>query len=109
MGTKEICFYSNYDKIMKLYYTFVKNCREYDFEFEVEDSDVIDLIRFDLENDGIDPFDDENETIVDDYIENAIDFIKEHFENDAFEAFEDELEYSKSPMGYYGISDRDFV
>ena len=94
---------------MILYYTFHRNGREYDFEFEVDYSNVIELIRADLETDGIDPYDDENEDVIDEYIENAMDDIKSHFENEAKEIWLDELEYENDPLGYYGFSIRDFI
>lgn len=91
---------------MKLYYTFVENCNEYDFEFEVDYSDVVDLIRDDLDADGVDIEDDE---AVNEYIEMAMDDIKEHFYDAAYDEWRDCHEYEKDPWGYYGFSIHDFI
>lgn len=37
------------------------------------------------------------------------DDVKEFFENEAYEEFEDSLTYERDPLGYYGMSSRDFM
>ena len=37
------------------------------------------------------------------------DDVKSFFENEAYEEFEDSLAYERDPLGYYGMSLRDFI
>lgn len=37
------------------------------------------------------------------------DDIKDYYENEAWDAYEDKLLYDRDPLGYYGLSQRDFL
>lgn len=89
---------------MTLYYTFIKNCKEYDYEYEADDTEIFNLIKEEMAEDGYDIYE-VADCFVDEYIENAIDYIKDHFCSAAY----DEWKESKmSAYEYYGLNERDY-
>ena len=93
---------------MTLYYTFVKNCREYEYEYEASDSKVFDIIKDYLAEDGYDIYE-VDDSIIDEYIDMAMDEIKDYFCSEAYEEWKDAKSYSDDPLGYYGFSIKDFI
>jgi hypothetical protein len=93
---------------MLITYTFVKNCKEYEYEYEADDSEVFDLIKDDLAKDGYDIYE-VDDSIIDEYIDMAMDDIKDYFCADAYEEWKDAKSYDDDPLGYYGFSIKDFI
>lgn len=96
---------------MTLFYTFVHNCKEYEFNFEVDYFEVLDIIKPYIIEDGYD-WDDEdevNDDLIDNYIDSCIEEIKEHFYDEAYECWKEHKSYRDDPLGYYGFSTRDFI
>lgn len=93
---------------MTLYYTFVKNRKDYDYEFDVDRYDVLHIVKPYIVADGYNWEEVDDETI-DEYIENCMDEIKEYFYEEAKEQWEDEKAYNDDPLGYYSFSYKDFI
>ena len=86
-----------------------KWCRKRkDIIYIIDYSEVFDLVKKYLIEDGYTPeeLDDED---IDNYIYDYIDELKEHFYDEALEAFKECCDYESDPLGYYGFSISDFI
>ena len=89
---------------MILRYTFIKNCKEYKYEYEIKYSEAFDLIKDYLEYDGYDVYETDEE-IIDEYIDMYISDIKDYFYDQAYQEWEESL---MSPYEYYGLNEDDY-
>ena len=72
---------------MTLYYTFVENCNEYEYEFDADYSEAMKIVYAALKADGYD-IDDEDEItdeLIDEYLEYCDEEIKDNFCEEAYE------------------------
>lgn len=85
---------------MTLYYTFQVGYDDYDdFEYEIDAIEALEAIGVDIDDD-ID---------IEEYAEEYRDEITDYYEDEAYEAWKDEKDYNANPLGYYGMSERDFI
>lgn len=107
---------------MLINYVFDGNDDEYgnDFEYEVDYIDVRDALRHIIKKEFQIKKDDEavlklldfiiKELDADDALEAYFeDDLRDYFYDDAYEAYSDACEYEKDPLGYFGMSQRDFL
>ena len=88
---------------MTLKYTFVKNCKDYDYEFEADNGEVFEFLKHALAKDSYDIYE-VDDCVIDEYTDLLIDDIKELFYDKAHEEWQESM---MSPYEYYGIS-RDY-
>ncbi len=106
---------------MILHYSFGDDYRNYDFDYEIDNQDVQNGIAQIVEPYSKDiakstteytqrkiaSFIKDNE-IEETMFEKYEDELKEYFEEEARESYEASKEYEKDPLGYYGMSQKDF-
>lgn len=74
---------------MILYYSFEEEC----FEYEVCTIEALKALGLDVEEDE----------------EEYRDEITDYYYNEAYEAWKDQKEYERNPLGYFGMSEKDFL
>lgn len=91
---------------MLITYTFYINGREYEYEYNADYSEVLDIIYAAIKTDG---YNDITEELIDKYTELCYAEIKDYFCADAYEEWKDHKSYKDDPLGYYGFSIKDFI
>jgi hypothetical protein len=91
-----------------------------DFEYEVDYTDVRDALRHIIKKEFQIKQEDEKTLKLLDFIIKDLDVddaleayfeddLRDYFYDEAYEAYSDACEYEKDPLGYFGMSQRDFI